>query len=128
MRGWRASSGSDIVSAMEKKKAIGRISWWFAEVDGEAIPCVHEHWWQAGPPPRYNDTEIPHHQKAHEFVEAIKRLKRVILTKGKAVPKETGEGILIPRAAYVAVFAVEDIEFDEAGLRFTFLKRLVDLV
>ena len=31
-------------AALPKKKAIGRQGWWFASVDGIALPCLHKEW------------------------------------------------------------------------------------
>ena len=62
---------------MAEKKASGVRGDWFAKVDGERLPCVHKFWWEKG---TYNDTKLKSSPKADELFEAIKELKRVILT------------------------------------------------
>src|ERR1700730_6007473 len=108
---------------MIMKKSIGARGDWFAEVDGERLPCVHKFWWANG---TYNDTKLRSSPKADELFEAIKELKRVILTDD--IPKFEGESVGFVRAGYIAIFAVDDVEFDANGLRFKFKKRLADLV
>ncbi len=107
---------------LPQRRAIGARGDWFARVDGERLPCVHKLWWKNGRPPTYNDTEIRSSPKADEFFEAIKRLKRVILT------AEKSECVGLERASYIAIYDVDDVEFDANGLRFKFKKRLVDLL
>src|ERR1700730_17929354 len=106
---------------LPQRRAIGTIGDWFARVDGERLPCVHRFWWENGRSPTYNDTELRSSPKADELFEAIKRLKRVILTFHKG-----SEGV-DERGGYIAIYAVDDVEFDANGLRFKFKERLVDL-
>ena len=110
---------------MAKKKAIGARGDWFAEVDGERLPCVHKFWWEKGTL-AYNDTKLGSGPKPDELFEAIKELKRVILTDD--IPKFEGSEVIgFERAGYIAIYAVDDVEFDANGLRFKFKKRLDDL-
>lgn len=109
----------------EVKRASGTRGSWFAIVDREALPCVHKHWWCNG---SYNDPELRPSPKADQLVEAIRNVKKVILTaddvlSGAGDGGETG----FTRAGYIAVYSVDDVEFDEAGLRFRFVERLVKL-
>jgi hypothetical protein len=70
----------DNLLPMATKKAVGARGDWFAEVDGERLPCVHEFWWEKRAL-TYNDTKLRSGPKPDELFEAIKALKRVILTK-----------------------------------------------
>jgi hypothetical protein len=108
---------------MEKKKAIGATGVWFAKVDGERLPCVHKFWWERG---SYNDIKLRSSPKADELFEAIKRLKRVILTDDIPI-FEKSEVVGFKRAGYIAIFAVDNVEFDASGLRFKFKTRLANL-
>src|ERR1700730_9351791 len=111
---------------MDTKKAIGARGDWFADVDGERLPCVHKYWWENR---TYNDKKLRSGPKATELVEAIKELKRVILTDDITTFEEDEEGsVRFVRTGYIAVWAVDDIEFDANGLRFKFKKRLAHLV
>lgn len=106
------------------KKAKGIRGSWFATVDGERLPCVHDHWWKGT---SYDDPGIKPSSKASELVDAIREKKRVILTKDKAIPSDNDEAMGFDRKGYIAIFSVDLIEFDDAGLRFKFVKRLEDL-
>ena len=93
-------------------------------MDGERLPCVHKFWWEKG---TYNDTKLRSSPKADELFEAIKELKRVILTDD--TPEfEGSEVVRFERKGYIAIYAVDDVEFDVNGLRFKFKKRLHDIV
>jgi hypothetical protein len=109
------------------KKAKGSLGSWEAKIDGEPLPCVHDYWWVKGDStPRYHDPgltpAIPRH---FDFVEQIKRAGRVILTRSK--PHSDQDPVPFKRLGYVAVWTVEEIEFDQFGLKFRFVKRLFDL-
>lgn len=108
---------------MAKSKATGHHGSWFALVDGEKLPCVHKHWW-AGQ--RYNDSQVrPGSPKSDELVAAILEKKRVVLTSDDPYAADRGTGFI--RTGYIAEYAVDDVEFDSAGLRFRFVARLKDL-
>ena len=111
---------------VEKKKAIGFRGSWFADVDGESLPCVHKHWWASGG--RYDDPGLqPGMPKGDELAAAIAAKKRVILTNDMASFDDDGKVIGFDRTGYIAIYSVDGIEYDEAGLRFKFVKRLDDL-
>lgn len=109
---------------MQKAKAAGARGSWFAEVDGERLPCVHKYWWKNG---RYDDTGLRAGPKADELVDAIRSRKRVILTDD--IPEHDSQGRLtgFTRNGYIAVYSVDEVDFDDSGLRFRFIKRLLDL-
>jgi hypothetical protein len=109
----------------EKKKAVGTIGSWFADVDGERLPCVHEYWYC---PPDYSDPEAnPGHPRFEEIVDEIRSKGRVIMQKDKPPYKNSDNKTILLRDGYIAVFAVDAIEFDKNGLRFRVTKRLFDL-
>ena len=111
---------------MDKKKAIGLRGSWFADVEGETLPCVDQHWWAAGG--RYDDPGLqPGKPKGDELVEAIAAKKRVILTNDEASFDDAGKVVGFRRTGYIAVYSVDGVEFDEAGLRFKFVRRLFEL-
>jgi len=108
---------------MIPKKAKGSIGSWFATVDGESLPCVHKHWWVKTA--RYNDHLLRSSPQADEFVAAIREKKRVILKISK--PNSEANPVPFKHVEYVAVWEVDNIDFDENGLRFQFIKSLVPL-
>lgn len=111
---------------MDRKRAVGSRGSWFAEVEGETLPCVHRHWWAAGG--RYDDPGLqPGTPKGDELVAAIAACKRVILTDDKATFDEGGRVAGFERTGYIAVYSVDRVEYDNAGLRFKFVKRLSEL-
>ncbi len=105
------------------KKALGRMGSWFATIDGESLPCVHDYWCRAM---KYNDTGLqPGEEKAEELVAAIKQCLRVVLTRSQLIdPKDLSR---FKRKGYIAVFGVANVEFDDAGLRFDLVRRVCDL-
>ena len=107
---------------MSKTKAVGRRGSWFAEVNGESLPCVHEYWVRQGC--YYHDPNaVPGERKWDELIAAIQTKKRVILTKDKVYDG----GNRFERSGYVAVFEVDDLEIDGRNLRFRLTRRLVEL-
>lgn len=111
------------MAGVGKKKAVGSRGSWFADVDGELLPCVHKHWWASGG--LYDDPGLrPGMPKGDELVVAIRAAKRVVLTSDTATFGGAGEVVGFERTGYIAVYEVDAIEYDEAGLRFKFVKRL----
>jgi hypothetical protein len=111
---------------MEPKKAIGSRGSWFAKVDGESLPCVHEYWWvKRDQSRRYNDHLLQSSPQNDAFVAAIKDTRRVILTSDK--PHSVDNPAPFERTGYIAVWAVDDVEFDDNGLRFRFVDRVCSL-
>lgn len=108
---------------MAKTKAKGRRGSWFADVEGESLPCVHKFWWKAD---RYNDPNVkPGSAKDEELVAAIKAAGRVVLTND--TPYEADGKTGFTRTGYIAVYSVDDVIFDHDGLRFRFVARLQEL-
>ncbi len=93
---------------MKKRKAIGQRGSWFAEVDEELLPCVHQHWWKDG---RYHDPNFAARTSQWDrLIEAINEKKRVILTTDIAL-EEGG----FQRTGYIAVFEISDVKVGEEG-------------
>jgi hypothetical protein len=118
---------ANAVHAMPKReysvmrKAKGHRGSWFAEVDGELLPCVHQHWSHRG---RYHDPHVvPGDPKWTEFIAAIRTDKKVILMSGEF----SNNDYSVRRTGYIAVFMIDDFELLDNDLRFRFAKRLVDL-
>lgn len=108
---------------MAKLKAKGQRGSWFAEVEGQRLPCVHQHWCKNG---RYHDPNVqPGIPPWPEFIDAITRERRVILTRD--VAHGSGENIGFTRNGYIAIFAVDDVALDGRNLTFRFTQRLDDL-
>lgn len=115
-------------------KAKGSIGSWFATVEGESLPCVHKHWTK-GIWPLHHDPFQRHgadtQAKIDELVDAILRLKRVILTDD--VPKfgKNDEVVGFDRkrkGGYIAIYAVEDVTYSQSdGLRFRLTDRIREL-
>jgi hypothetical protein len=102
------------------KKATGHRGSWFADVEGERLPCVHEHW-KCGD--RYRDRDArPGEGKWVNFIDAIGTGKKVILTKDKIPPHGPWQ-----RAGYIAVWSVDDVSAGDGALCFRFVEKLDDL-
>jgi hypothetical protein len=99
-----------------KKKALGERGSWFATVDGERLPCVHQHWITGT---RHCDPHVRTDGKWPNFIEAIEAGKKVIVTKDDVTTWT--------RTGYVAVFRVENVVVDETGLCFDLAERLDEL-
>ena len=106
---------------MPKKKVSGARGSWFAKVDGQTLPCVHKYWWNKTG--YYDPNAKVGDRKFEELVAAITKGKRVILTADTVLNK--GEGF--DRTGYIAIYEVDNVEFDANGLRFEFKKRLDNL-
>jgi hypothetical protein len=101
-------------------KAIGQRGSWFANVDGERLPCVHEYFYEKS---RYR-SPAPENDPQHvALIEAIQATGKVILTKDKV----HGDGEGFERLAYIAVFSVDEIVWENNVLTFRFKERLRDL-
>lgn len=108
---------------MPKYRATGRRGSWFADVNGESLPCVHSRWCQRG---IYHDPNAtPGIPKWDEHYAAIRDGKRVILTKSTIDDTERGFGFA--RSEYVAIFEVYDVEVKGNDLRFKLGKRCAEL-
>jgi len=116
---------------MAKKKATGRQGWWFAEVDGLALPCLHKYWLKGLD---YHDPFLRHEGKGleakiKEAVDAMMVGKLVVLTTDKATLDRDGNVTAFERTGYVAIFEVDDVTYTHAdGLRLRLVKRVANLI
>ena len=95
---------------------------WHALAGGEKLPCVHKEWYvpnKYGKPYYFDKGIQPGQKKADDLVESIKNKRRVILTNDI----HHGEG-KFQRTKPIAIFEVDNIIFDENGLKFDFTKRV----
>jgi len=113
------------------KKATGQRGSWFAKVDGEQLPCVHKYWLKKLDyhDPYVREVDGLPASKVSEFVDAIQSGKRVVLTDDTPHMGPEGYPTGFTRKAYVAIYQVEHVQYDETdGLRFRLAKRLDDLI
>jgi len=112
---------------MSKVEAKGSRGSWFATLpDGTSLPCVHRHWRKGM---EYDDPfAIAGDAVWDEFIDAIARVKRVILTDDEVLAPTTDQRPpSFRRKGYIAVFAVEDVRLEGRHLRFRFTDRLQEL-
>lgn len=100
-----------------RRKARGRRGSWFAHVDGERYPCVHERFLTGL---HYLDPAqgVP---LPTEYVQAIAK-GTVILTRSRE--EKAGE---YKRNGYIALYRIDEIEFEKGQLSFRLAERLNDL-
>ncbi len=105
---------------MVKLKAIGERGSWYATVNGERLPCVHQAnmkpdgWYRAK---RVSDA--PHEQ----LLETITAAGRVIVRKSVRSSNEDSW----QSKGYVAIFSVADSQIVDDEQRFRFVERLHNL-
>jgi hypothetical protein len=112
---------------MRRAKAKGhKGNWcWFAEVNGELLPCVHQHWRRGF---HYDDPYVNHDVPPWPlFLEEVKTKRKVIETRDVVADADKGEEIRFKRERYIAVFAVDDVIIEGRHLRFRFAERLTEL-
>ena len=104
--------------SLGRKKARGRQGSWFAEVEGELYPCVHQHWVTGT---KYHDPMPTKdtNKKYPDYLEAIAKIKVVIITKDK-VPEWIRQG-------YVCLYSIDNVVVSSAGLTFDLKQRLEEL-
>ncbi len=101
------------------RKPKGHPGSWFAEWNGEKLPCVHQHWTK-GSWPQYVDPGFDGRSKWDAFIEALKRGKKAILTTSHP-PDASGKR---RRKSYVGIYSIDDVETSNGQLRFTFKDQL----
>jgi hypothetical protein len=107
-----------------KRKARGQRGSWFATVDGERLPCVHQ-FWMSGSPPKYKDPGAGNDGPWPEYIQQIKALKKVIVTTDD-VPEQPTEGGW-KRTGYVALWSIDNVALTGSDLCFDFVQRLEEL-
>jgi hypothetical protein len=111
---------------MPTYRASGHHGSWFAEANGERLPCVHEYWCKKSNSMVYDDPHFdPTDRKWGELVEAIKTSRRVILTRDEVV--NGGRGF--KRLGYIAIFEIDGVATaPDNHLRFRFTRRIANLI
>lgn len=101
-------------------KAVGRRGSWFAEANGELLPCFHKYWLKG----------LLHHSKRgggsvkhRGLIDAISADPRVIVTTDRVA----GDGDGFERTGYVAIYEIADIDADDDEIRFRLTKKIADL-
>ncbi len=113
------------MTRLQRLKATGRRGDWFASVNSESLPCVHQHWSHKG---HYHDPHVePGTYPWPAFLHAIASGKRVILTSDNVTLGAHGIPYGFERTGYIALFTIEDIEIGASDLKFRFAQRLADL-
>ncbi len=109
-----------------KLKAKGQRGSWFAVVDGETFPCVHQYWTShLNGSLVYTDPYCsPDDAKWVAFLAALHEKKRAVLTRDGP---PNGE-MVFERQGYVALFRIDLIRVENGTLRFQFAERLAELV
>ncbi len=97
----------------------GRQGSWFAEWEGELLPCVHQHWTQ-GHWPHYLDPNADGRPEWPAFIDAIRGGGKVILTTSHP-PDENGKW---RRKSYVSIWRVSDVTASDGKLEFDFVEQL----
>jgi hypothetical protein len=117
---------------MEQVAIRGSQGSWEADVtyeDGskEKLACLHAYFWPRGQ--TYDDPLTPEVRQMRKFekhVALIKEKGRIIMTTDKIDPtKSRGLGFFT-RTGYIGVFAVEDFELDDNGMRLLLTKRIAN--
>lgn len=108
----------------QKLKARGHAGQWWAAINGKRIPCVHNYWTKNS---KYDDDGLyPHNPKHVSFVDEIKSQKRVILC-DSILKERLPRGGKFRRKGYISLWEVENIQFDNKGFRFDFVKEIAEV-
>ena len=106
-----------LVKSMLKPK--GHQGSWFADWNGEHLPCVHERWTK-GTWPEYVDPGVDDRPEWTSFVAALRNGKKALLTTSD-IPEDGGPW---RRSGYTAVYAIDDVRIEGNELRFKFVQRI----
>lgn len=112
---------------MRRSKAKGYPGSWFADVDDERLPCVHDCYRTKDGRDYFDRYSGLGLKKWENFVEAIRSGRCVIVTVDKILSEGPNFQKSFKRKGYVGVFEVADVEADSEGLRFRFVQQLADL-
>ena len=104
------------------RKPEGQRGSWFAKWNGVEYPCVHKHY-VSGSPMAYRDPYLSETAPWPAFVEAITKLRRVIVTEDYVTPHE-GRQESFTRTGYVALYDIDNVRTDDGALTFKFTNRV----
>jgi hypothetical protein len=103
-----------------EEKPKGRRGSFFAQFNGELLPCVFERWKNGE---HYLDPGAkPSWRRWAKYFAAIRDGQKVILTTQKVL-----ENGLFKRTGYKAIYSVSECRMSEDGLEFSFGPLLTDL-
>lgn len=105
---------------LPRHKAVGERGSWFAEVNGERLPCFHRYWVKGAYHHSRGGDGSPQHRA---LVAAIRADPRIVLTSDRV----GGDGSSFERTGYIAVFRIANIEADDHEIRFDLIERLAEL-
>ena len=98
------------------RKPKGRAGSWFAEWQGESIPCVHQHWTR-GTWPEYADKGYDGRPEWGPFIQALRDGEQAILTTSYP-PDADGNW---RRKSYIGLWRVSNVQIVNGNeLRFDF--------
>jgi hypothetical protein len=101
------------------RRPRGQQGSWFAEWNGEKLPCVHERWTK-GTWPEYVDPGVDERPEWGPFIAALSSSKKALLTTSDA-PDDGGAW---RRTGYTAVYEIENVRTEGNKLRFKFVRRM----
>ncbi len=117
--------------------AVGSIGSWYARIEGggfpkdKVFPVVHNYWIPKNRTGMfYHDQNLPlDHIKAPEFLDALKNDECAIVQVSELVNIDENGFEHFNRKGYTALYGIdpESVIHDDNGLRFTFIKRLLNL-
>ena len=84
---------------------------WFAEWEGESIPCIHQHAITSG---RYIDMGVDDHPAWPRFIEQLSAQRRAILTTSHL---PGGDGIR-RRKSYVGIWEIGEVSVEDGTMSF----------
>ena len=100
-------------------KAKGLRGTWYADVNGERLPCIHDKNMRAGIYRAPNADDERHQQLLSDIIASGK----VIMRKSE----REGEDQSWTSKGYIAVWSVADAKIENGELTFKFVDRLIDL-
>jgi hypothetical protein len=106
-------------------KPKGKRGSWFAEVNGELLPCVHHYWVTATKAGMTYDD--PHYVASSnvqwdQLVAALREKGVAILTKDRT----SDGGLSFERDGYIGLFEIDSVQTMNGHLTFKFVRRLAN--
>ncbi len=105
-----------------KIKAKGHRGEWFATVNGERYPCIHEYWIKQGHHAAPN-VHPSTNRKDAELVEALAQGKLAVETKDEVL----NDGLGFVRKGYKALWRIDGVHMVEDTLHFDLIERVANL-
>ena len=93
------------------KIPVGRAGSWFANWEGEQIPCIHKHALKGS---TYIDDGVNEHPAWPSFIGALREQRRAILTTSH-LPDESG---IRRRKSYIGIWEIADVQVSNGVMKF----------